>query len=233
MPMNINTITLLGYIHRGSELSKGFNIVKSDEEMYREHYIGASAISYCGVKIYHDYVKDLPITPEDFSVQTKRIFRLGHILESELLHLIKLGGGLVTGTQLSFKDFDGIFRGHCDGILDKSSILEIKSMNDASYNVFSSCKTQKDIAKEFKSYYIQINLYTHYFNKPDGFILAYNKNTSEVGAFRVVKDLAIIEQARQKAKSICYAKSATELVKYINEEECIWCPYKKLCQFSK
>src|SRR5262245_18415523 len=78
------------------------------------HYLGASAIgSACLRKTQYDWMCDAA-----FAVRTKDIFARGHFFEERMRqHLIAAGFKFAAKEQLGFKQVDGLFRGHAEGLI--------------------------------------------------------------------------------------------------------------------
>lgn len=119
----------------------------------------------------------------------ERIFRLGHMIETEVLKLLsaalhRAGLGTVlskdslTGRQFAMSEAGGHVAAHMDGqiaLADDTVIgLEIKSMNEKSFNSF-----QRDGVKvSHPLYYTQMQMMMAMGGLRRFLIVAYNKNTS-------------------------------------------------------
>ena len=117
---------------------------KQTEGRARE-YIGASGVGHpCDA--YQAYsMRGFPNTEPD--ARLKRIFRLGHILEDEVVKDLKEKADVrvwevdgLTGRQHTYEEWEGHVVCHMDGHIELDDgilrVLEIKSMNDASFKKF-------------------------------------------------------------------------------------------------
>ena len=139
-------------------MSVALDTVKAIDEGYarekRERardYIGASGIgSACDAELAYS-LRGFPNTDPD--PRLKRIFRLGHILEDEVVRDLKLKADVrvwekdgLTGRQHTYSELGGHVVCHMDGHIQLDDevlrVLEIKSMNEASFKKF-----QKDGVK--------------------------------------------------------------------------------------
>ena len=94
----------------------------AEEREKRRNYLGASSIgSECLRKVQFDWKRD-SIHP----ARTKRIFNRGHDSEEKLAVAFKRAGfEIERGTsRTGFTACDGMFRGHCDGIIIDGPAIE-------------------------------------------------------------------------------------------------------------
>ncbi len=161
--------------------------------------------------------------------QLARRFDCGHATETRVLADLRAAGYTITGEQGEFSDFDGRFRGHCDGIihgLSKSHperLLEIKSANDASFKNF-----QRHGLKSKPVYEAQMQCYMGYGGHERGLFVVENKNNQELYTERVCFDRAAFEALKAKAKRILDAPEPPK--KTSDESECRYgCSYNLAC----
>lgn len=155
-------------------------------ELVRD-YIGASAVGHpCDAMLafsLRGYPEDKP------SPRLKRIFRLGHILEDETVRDLKKGGDVIvwekdglTGKQYSYEELGGHIVCHMDGHIEltdgKVRVLEIKSMNDASWKKF----VKEGVKISHPRYFSQCQMMMGMSGIHESFFIAVNKNTSEYHA---------------------------------------------------
>ena len=159
---------------------------KQTEGRARE-YIGASGVGHpCDA--YQAYsMRGFPNTEPD--ARLKRIFRLGHILEDEVVKDLKEKADVrvwevdgLTGRQHTYEEWEGHVVCHMDGHIELDDgilrVLEIKSMNDASFKKF-----KKDGVKySHPRYYAQLMMMMGMSKIHSSFFIAICKNNSEYHA---------------------------------------------------
>ena len=158
---------------------------KEPKEKARD-YIGASMIgTACDAEIAFS-LRGFPNNPP--TPRLKRIFRLGHILEDEVVRDLKVKADIrvwekdgLTGKQHTYEELGGHVVCPMDGHiqLDESKedlhVLEIKSMNDASWKKFQ----KEGVKKSHPRYYSQLQMMMGMSQMRTSFFIAINKNTSE------------------------------------------------------
>jgi len=145
-------------------------------------YIGASNIGNSCDALLSLSLRGFPETPPPPNLQ--RIFALGYVIEDIVVADLKrikdidvLEADPITGRQFEKKDFGGHVSMHADGMVqagDKMGLLEIKSMNDASWSKFN----KSGVRVSHPSYYSQIQFEMGYWRLPVALFIAYNKNRS-------------------------------------------------------
>lgn len=176
-----------------------------------------------------------------FPGRALRIFRLGHVIETELVDLLRLAGFDLRnekpdGKQYGWSTYQGKIRGHIDGVILSAPIAlpvlpalwEAKSMNDKKFN---ECK-KKGVAKSHPIYYAQMQTYCAYMDLDAWLFTAYNKNTSdlyfEYGRF----DQPVAQWASDRGFAVVSAQVPEELpriTKDANDYRCNFCSFKERC----
>ena len=159
---------------------------KEKEERARD-YIGASGIGHpCDA--YQAYsLRGFPNTQPD--ARLKRIFRLGHILEDEVVKDLKEKADVrvweidgLTGRQHSYEEWEGHIVCHMDGHIELEDgilrVLEIKSMNDASFKKF----VKDGVKFSHPRYFAQVQMMMGMSKMDECFFIAINKNNSDYHA---------------------------------------------------
>ena len=166
------------------KIDEGYD--RKTEERARD-YIGASGIGHpCDA--YQAYsLRGFPNTEPD--ARLKRIFRLGHILEDEVVKDLKEKADVrvwevdgLSGRQHTYEEWNGHVVCHMDGHIELDDgelrVLEIKSMNDASFKKF-----KKDGVKySHPRYFAQVQMMMGMSQIHETFFIAVNKNNSEYHA---------------------------------------------------
>ena len=160
---------------------------KNDREESVRDYIGASAVGHaCDAMLafsLRGYPDDKP------GPRLRRIFRMGHILEDEVVRDLKKFANVtvwekdgLTGKQYSYEELGGHIVCHMDGHIEladsKMRVLEIKSMNDASWKKF----VKEGVKISHPRYFAQCQMMMGMSGIHESFFIAVNKNTSEYHA---------------------------------------------------
>ena len=167
---------------------------KKREEKARE-YIGASIVGHACDAMLAFNLRGFPnVEPEPF---LQRIFNLGHVLEDMVVKDLKERADVrvwevdpLTGKQHSYEEFGGHVVCHTDGHIqlddasDEVMILEIKSMNDASWGKFKD----KGVKYSHPQYYAQLQMMMGMSGFERSFFIAINKNNSRYHAEIVEAD---------------------------------------------
>lgn len=184
----------------------------------RKHYLGMSGIGGSACQLWHSFYN--PVLDE-IEPKTLRIFRLGKILEEEVVQLIVAGGGEVSGRQIAMYDLSNRFCGHIDGIWEKYYVLEIKTMNERSWDKFFIAPSLRDYDIV---YYSQTQIYMHYTGLKKAILVGYCKNNSKVHAKGVSYNPEYAMYLRNKAVSILNSTSPDLIpLTYRGTSNCRFC----------
>lgn len=244
--MHVKEAWLKGIIDKGCARCDEYQItvpatgidLNEDGEPYRSPNIGMSRLEDCPriiwIDIHHpveiegiqliECTEVWPTTRAD-EIQNSRRFRMGHIIEAEIVHWMRLAGHTVTDTQTRFLDFNKRLKGFSDAVLDLTYLIEIKGLKG------EKCEEVKfsGIKEVYPNYYTQLNLYLYYRKLTEGFWVIYNKNTSEIIPIYHTIDIERVTTRRNKAFNII---NAPEL-KYVridrDEHDCENCSYAPIC----
>jgi len=227
--MKFAEMRMLSQLEQGSE--KLYRIRIEIQKPKRGAYLGMSGIGFDACDTWLRYHKPLWWKEDPLTPKQKRIFRMGDIIEEEVVAFIKKGGGSVTDRQRGFQDFDGNYRGHWDGLWENSHVLEIKSANKERFERF---RYIEDFKETFKGYYAQVQTYMYYSQLPTAMVVFYNKNDSEFWCREIAYDDEYAGFLRMKA----YIILKTKLPCYIPEvfrdtEKCKECKYREFCLNAK
>ena len=208
-------------------------------------YLGASLIGdACARKVwysYHNYAR------EPFSAETLWNFQDGHRTEDLIaerlrkLDFIDLRTHDENGNQFGFEDFDGKFRGHCDGFIlglkqapNVWHVWECKASAEKKYNEFLKLVTtipEKRVLKKWnENYYAQAQLYMHYFNVNRHYMTVAKAGGRDILSCRTEYDPETAEYYRDRAYKIINAQTEPER---ISDKPDFWlcrfCDYSKEC----
>jgi len=152
-------------------------------------YLGmSSAGNECSRAIqfsfFHAYEDEIPI-------RISRIFRLGHLLEKEVIIALELLGYKIINKQRELYGFGHHVLGHIDGEViglmeapKTPHLLEIKTHKDS---LFKQVKN-KGVKFGFPSHYDQVQRYMDAGQYKRCLYCAYNKDTSEIWVERLYPD---------------------------------------------
>lgn len=210
-----------------SLIDKAIEISHVEED---RDYIGASSIGHaCARAIWYAFkgAERRPLTAKQI-----RTFSIGRRLEELLKEQIKLlGVPLMDGLKITscYDEDVTVFKGNVDGILQiegQHVILEIKTAKDSSFKLFVS----RGLRKWRPEYYSQVQAYMGMKNIKTAYVLAINKDTSELHDEYVKFDDLFYHELRAKAKMIAEAENPPERINksplfYI----CSMCNYKEIC----
>lgn len=163
-------------------------------------YIGASSIgSDCLRQIWYQFKG---VKAEAVPTKFRRTWAIGKKLEGLVVEWLTHAGVKVekTGKTYHAKNMP-YFQGHFDGIVilgKKQSILEIKTAKDASFKIF----VKKGVKVWNPQYYAQIQAYMGMSGIFSTYILALNKDNSDLSDELVLFDPVFYEKLLDKAKMI-------------------------------
>ncbi len=190
-------------------------------------YLGMSGIGgQCSRKIWYGF---RGYTPTALEGRAQMIFSLGDRVEEEVIKWLRAAGFTVTGMQDAFEALNGLFRGHCDGIIEgpkvSRRILEVKSASASRFKAFQEGGVQA-VSPE---YYAQVQCYMGYSGLPKAQFVIMNKNDCSLYTERIhfsKMDFAAIE-----AKAAEIIGLNCEPPKAFDEDsiECRRCDYRMHC----
>lgn len=204
----------------------------------RRTYLGASGIgSECLRKVQYDWQCD-SVHP----ARTKRIFSRGHMFE-EITVKAMAGAGfrMERGTPATgFSVADGLFKGHCDGIimagpeiegLKFPCLWEHKAIGASGWR-----KLEKDgIEKAYPQYYAQVQIYMAYLGLDENPALftAVNSDNCEILHIAVPFNAEAAQSWSDRAVTVIRATQAGELLGRITDKPTDWrckmCSHKERC----
>jgi uncharacterized protein YfbU (UPF0304 family) len=189
------------------------------EKQAKRNYLGMSEIgSSCEAKLWLKYNG---YQGNRIEGRIARVFDMGNSVETRVIADLIEAGYEIDGQQLSFEDFDGKFKGHCDGIIykvtQKPHILEIKSANAESFKNFQ----RKGIGCK-PAYEAQVHCYMGYAGLTRALFVVENKNNQQLYMERVHFNSEIFQTMREKAWRILHLTTRPIGL----DTECFWCDYK-------
>lgn len=214
------------------------NAALTEQREERRTYLGASGIgSECLRKVQYDWQCD-----STHPARTKRIFSRGHMFE-EITVKAMAGAGfrMERGTPATgFSVADGLFKGHCDGIimagpdiegLKFPCLWEHKAIGASGWR-----KLEKDgIEKAYPQYYAQVQIYMAYLGLDENPALftAVNSDNCEILHIPVPFNAEAAQSWSDRAVTVIRATQAGELLGRITDKPTDWrcrmCSHKERC----
>ena len=157
-------------------------------------YLGASAIGHeCERRVQFYWQSLNGLAPvKEFQPRIKRIFDRGNLYEERARQWLKNTGFLFGSVKNhpfnKFEDYDGLFRGHADGVITGWSqrgidcpiqlpaLWECKCLGSKGWRKLQDEKLKKYSA----TYFAQSQVYMHYLELPGCLFTAVNADTMEI-----------------------------------------------------
>lgn len=193
-------------------------------------YIGASSIGNpCARSIWYRYNN---YDAEPRSHKLLRTFAIGKKLEGVVLDCLEQAGLSLARTWYDLYDKDiPEFQGHVDAVWmddvgNSKAILEVKTARDSSFNVF----VKRGLKYWYPIYYSQVQSYMGMSGIHEAYVIALNKDTSDIHDERVIFDSIYYEDLKRKASFIM---NSNEPPSKINGSPlyfvCRMCSFKEVC----
>lgn len=174
---------------------------------------------------------------EQFPGRMLRLFRRGHLEETQMLADLAAIGVVIDTTQERV-DFGGHISGSLDGIAASGvpcaekarHVLEFKTHSEKSFKELAA----KGVHAAKPMHWAQMQLYMLGTGLKRALYVAVNKNTDELHAERVKFDKAAAEKILERGRRIVAANEMPEpLSRDPSWYQCKWCPAHDLCHGSK
>ncbi|OSM04164.1 hypothetical protein MAIT1_04014 [Magnetofaba australis IT-1] len=159
--------------------------------------------------------------PDDFSAKLLRVFRMGHVVESETAALLRRIPGVemhtdADGSQFSFHELGGHFSGSMDGCIrgvpEAPSTWHVWECKSAKKAGFRELLKAGSIAKWNETYWVQAQCYMGASGMSRALFTVYNKDSSEIFAERLRIDKTIWPAMIARAERIITADEPPESV---------------------
>lgn len=193
----------------------------------QRRYLGMSGIGHpCARKIWYGFRQ---YTPQNMEGRFKMIFSLGNVVEQEVLKWLRVAGYTVEGQQEEFVALNGLFAGHCDGIIhgvtQRPHILEIKSASASRFKAFQT----GTICQVAPTYAAQVQCYMGYSGLDRAIWVVMNKNNCEIYTERVHFDEVHFRRIEARARIIINSNIAPDRLYPEPGRECEMCEYRGHC----
>jgi hypothetical protein len=214
------------------EINELIEAAAPPSENYRQ-YLGASAVgSACLRKIQFDWMCD-----PAFAVRTKDIFARGHFFEEKMRqHLIAIGFKFAPKERLGFKQVNGLFRGHGDGIIVAGPLASLaypclwenKCLKAQSWRAIE----RDGLNGIHETYAGQVALYQAYLGVTNPCLFTVvNADTCERLFFLMPFDAQLAQTMSDRAVTVIEATRAGELLPRAYDDPDGW--HCKMCQWRE
>lgn len=209
-------------------------------------YLGASLIgNECPRQIWYTY---RGYSAEPFSAETLWNFEDGHRTEDLIadrfrkLDFIEIHThDPKSGNQFGFSDFNGKFKGHCDGFIkgliqapNAWHVWECKASSEKKWKEFHNCKAKYDDKQVLENwnynYFVQAQLYMHYFKVDRHYMTVAYAGGRDLASCRTEYQPEVAEKYRDRAHKII--NSIHEPPRISDKKDyyiCRWCNFKDEC----
>lgn len=227
-----------------TELNNDFNAALDAAELVNEReekraYLGASGSgSECLRKVQFDWQRD-----SIFPARTRRIFDRGHASEEKIAASMRRAGFVIERNTpaTEFTMVNGLFKGHCDGILHDGPLVrglkypclwENKCLADAGWK-----KIEKyGLHAAYPVYFDQTQLYMGYLalDENPALFTVENANTCQLLALAIEFNGQGAQSASDRAVAVIKATQRGELLPRITDKgpgdwRCKMCSHSAFC----
>lgn len=198
---------------------------KREERVRVRDYFYVTEVAKCPRQIFYS-AKGFPRPPLDG--QTARKLAVGDAAHQRIVQAL-YGMGIVVAAEAPIPE-NPLFHGRADVIVSldgKNYVVEIKTVHP--YNF------EQMVAAPRRDHYLQLQLYLHYFDIPQGVILAENKANQELREFVVTRDEEEIQRVlstfERLRRTIFLEGRLPPLPDKADWEydQCRYCPYVEFC----
>lgn len=200
-----------------------------EERSRPRDYFYVSEVGKCPRQIYYS-IKGFPRPPLDGL--TARKLAVGDDAHKRLAQAL-FGMGVVVAAEAPIPP-GRLFHGRCDVIVSldgKNYVVEVKTAHPYSFDQMSSGPR--------RDHYLQLQLYLHYFEIPQGIVLAENKATQELKEFVVPLDRAEVKRVIgdfERLHRTIFVEGQLPPLPGREEkrdwefDQCRYCPYVRFCK---
>lgn len=194
-------------------------------------YLGMSEIGdACDRSLWYSF-RGFPQVPLDGRVIM--LFRLGDLIETEIIHWLNAAGYRVDGQQLSFLTHGNHFAGHCDGVVhgvtESPHILECKSANRKGFDAIK----QAGVRVAQPKYYCQCQCYMGYSGIDRALLAVQCKEDSALHFERIYFSRSEFEALDLRALNIITTNEPEARPFNMDSLNCQWCRFRTYCWFPE
>jgi hypothetical protein len=201
-------------------------------------YLGASMVGYeCLRRVQYSWWCSAEIPSK-----TRLVFERGHLLEAVVKSQLEMIGFKFAPSQsLEFKAFDGVLKGHADGVVIASPrlpglylpvpcIWENKAISAKNYRAVD----KHGLLAVFPHYAAQVSLYQRFLNKLNAALVTIvNSDNGDTLHFQQPYDAELSDRTIDTAKTVIEATKKGELLPRAYSDpsdwRCVTCAHKRRC----
>jgi len=198
---------------------------KREERVRVRDYFYVTEVAKCPRQIFYS-ARGFPRPPLDG--QTARKLAVGDAAHQRIVQAL-YGMGIVVAAEASIPP-NPLFHGRADVIVSldgRNYVVEIKTVHP--YNF------EQMVAAPRRDHYLQLQLYLHYFDIPQGVILAENKANQELREFVVSRDdaeIARVLSTFEELRRIIFLEGRLPSLPDKSDweyDQCRYCPFVEFC----
>lgn len=220
-------------------------LVAERDQQEKRTYLGGSRIGVeCDRALQFEFFNTPKDHGKDFDGRILRVFERGHWAETAMVRWIRLAGVIIethqaNGEQFGFVEHDGLYQGHCDGIITGGPVefgpfprlWENKGVKADKW----AAMNKHGLLHENPVYWAQCQVYMEKFGLAEhpALFSAVNANTMEIYWESIPFNLGAVQQLDAKARRILQSCLAGELLPRISSDpnffKCKWCNWTARC----
>lgn len=225
--------------HISDRINYHIDAAIAEQKEEQRKYLGASIVGHqCERAVQYNYMATMGLVDKQpVDPRVKRIFDRGNVYEQKAIGWLSAAGFVFSGHQHSFSDFNGLFSGHCDGIIIDGpdcgvklpALWECKCLQDKSFKAI----VKDGLKKYSEAYWVQIHVYMAYLGLERCLYTLVNANTMDLYHFVVELDIDVARQSRQRVERVLTATKFCEMVPRCTSDRnyfiCKWCEFASYC----
>jgi len=222
---------LINEVYEATARFTGSFTIPVKHRYYRGFYLGMSQIGKpCDRDIWYGF-RGAPSKPKDGRML--QLFNVGDYIEQMQIFWLETAGYKITDRQASYKDHNGFFRGHPDGIIhgvtSAPHVWDAKSVN---LKKFSAIK-QFGVKHVYPGYYCQAQMMMHYSGTDRAIYTFVCKDNSEWYAERFYYNQTDAQALISRAKRIIVSNEIPPRPFEIDSFYCQWCDHRQACWYPE
>ena len=215
------------------------------DQQEKRTYLGGSRVGVeCDRQLQFEFFNTPKDPGKDFDGRILRVFERGHWAEAAMVRWMRLAGVEIlthapNGEQFGFSEHNGLFQGHCDGIItggpaEFGPFPRLWENKGVKASKWTGC-VKDGLKSYYPVYYAQMIIYMDRFNLQENPALfsTVNADTMEIYWEPVTFAPMALEQLDAKAKRVLQSCLAGELLPRIRQDpnyfSCKWCSFNKRC----
>ena len=222
---------LINEVYEAAARFKGEFIIYVTHQTQRGQYLGMSQIgSPCDRSLWYTF-RGEPRKPNDGRML--QLFNVGDYVEQMQIFWLEQAGYRITDRQGRHSEFNGLFRGHQDGIIHgvtrRQHIWDGKSCNKKKFEAIR----QFGVQKIYPQYYCQAQMMMHYSGIDRAIYTFTCKDNSEWYAERFYYQPTAAIQLVTRARKIISANDPPPKPYAVDSFHCLWCDHRPICWYPE